>query len=87
MDVAQRTEMVESELTRLMEKRPDQRVKTEGERLEEELWSESVRRYHKRQREHNRWEWVRYFDRMADSHAQLSESYRERAETLLCERL
>jgi len=47
---------------------------------------ESERRHRARIREQNRWEWVRYFDRMAASHARLSESYRERAERLvLCE--
>ncbi len=54
----------------------------EGERLEEELWSVSVKRYHEKRRDQNRWEWVRYFDRMAACHARLSESYRERAEKL-----
>jgi hypothetical protein len=51
---AQRTrseEAAEDELTRFIEKRHDQRVKTEGERREEELWMESARRYHERQRE------------------------------------
>jgi hypothetical protein len=83
LDVAQGYQ-VETDLSRLIERRHDERVKSEGERLEEELWMESARRYHERQREQNRWEWVRYFDRMAESHAQLSESYRERAERL-CE--
>jgi len=45
---------------------------------------ESERRHRARIREQNRWEWVRFFDRMAQSHAKLSESYRERAERL-CE--
>jgi hypothetical protein len=52
----------------------------------EELWMESERRHRARIREQNRWEWIRHFDRMAESHARLSESYIERAERLvLCE--
>jgi hypothetical protein len=51
----------------------------------EELWMESVRRFHERQREQNRWAWVGYFDLMAENHARLSQSYKERAEKLLCE--
>jgi hypothetical protein len=76
--------MVEKELDALIRRRDEKRRLTEGERLEEEMYAESVRRFHERQREENRWEWVRYFDRMAQSHAKLSENYRERAEKL-CE--
>jgi rubrerythrin len=70
----------EAELTRLIEKRSRNGEQDPAER--EELWMESTRRYHERQREQNRWEWIRHFDRMAESHAQLSLSYRERAERL-----
>jgi hypothetical protein len=38
-------EMVEAELDNFIELRHDQRVKTEGERREEELWSASEREY------------------------------------------
>ncbi len=34
-------------------------------------------------RERNRWEWVRFFDRMAESHARLSEDYERRAAALM----
>jgi hypothetical protein len=40
-----RGEWVEKELNVLIERRHDQRVKTEGERTAEELWKESERRY------------------------------------------
>jgi len=60
----------------------ERRLQSEGERLEEELWAESERRHTARTREQNRWEWVRYFDRMAANHARLSESYEARAEAL-----
>jgi len=36
------------------------------------------------QREQNRWEWVRYFNRMAKSHAALAADYERRADEL-CE--
>jgi hypothetical protein len=45
---------------------------------------ESVKRYHAKIREENRWAWIRHFDRMAQSHAKLSEEYQRRAEKL-CE--
>jgi hypothetical protein len=39
-----RGEHVEAELDAMIRRRHDQRVQTEGERLEEELWQESVDR-------------------------------------------
>jgi hypothetical protein len=47
------------------------------------MWMESERRHRARIWEQNRWEWVRFFDRMAQSHARLSQDYRDRAEKLL----
>ncbi len=44
---------------------------------------ESARRHNAKVRERNRWGWVRFFDRMAASHAALAEGHRERAEKLL----
>ena len=83
MDVA-RSEVVEGELVRLIEKRHDQRVKTEGERLEEALWMESERRYHEIRQRQNVAAWFAHFCRMADNHAALAEDYQRRAEEL-CE--
>jgi hypothetical protein len=56
-----------------------------GERSEEEAWTENCRQHAEQRRERNRWEWVRYFERMAENHARISEDYRRRAEEL-CER-
>jgi hypothetical protein len=70
----------DAELARLIEKR-SRNGKADPD-TEEGLYAESVRRHHAKIRERNRWEWVRYFDLMAESHARLSESYRERAEKL-----
>ena len=82
MDIA-RGEQVETELDRLIERRDTERRRTEAERRMEELWAESVRRYNARQREQNRWEWVRYFDRIAASLRTRAQEYDRRAEELL----
>jgi hypothetical protein len=73
---------VEADLERLIERRSRKGEVDPDER--EEAWMESVRRHHAKIRERNRWEWVRYFDRMAENHAKLSEDYQRRAEKL-CE--
>ena len=52
---------------------------------EEVMYAESVRIHHAKRLERNRWEWVRFFDRMALSHRELSEDYERRAEGLLQE--
>jgi hypothetical protein len=80
-DVAH-TYAVEAEITRMIERRSRKGDVDTDER--EELYMESVRRFHERRREQNRWAWVRYFDRMAGSHAKLSQDYKRRAEEL-CE--
>jgi iron-sulfur cluster repair protein YtfE (RIC family) len=57
--------------------------KADAERSE--VWLMSVRRYHERRQEELRWQWIRYYDRMARIHGQLSESYTARADALMCE--
>ena len=83
MDVAQRTEMVEAELTRLIERRHDERVKTEGERREEELWVSSAREY--AEREKRQLEAARYAFEMnlCEIHERLAAEHEERALRLL----
>lgn len=49
----------------------------------EPSYAESVRKFNARRREANRWEWVRYFDRLARNHARLSEEHAARAEALM----
>jgi len=73
---------VEAELNRLIERRSRNGDTDPDER--EELWKESVKAYHERQRAQNRWAWIRHFDRMAANHRALSEHYERRAEEL-CE--
>jgi hypothetical protein len=82
LDVAQRTEMVEAELTKLIEKRSRNGEQDPEER--EEFWKESVKAYHERRRRQNVAAWFTYFCRQADAHRKLSESYEARAEEL-CE--
>jgi hypothetical protein len=50
-----RSEQVETDLDRFIERRDAEWRKSEGERLEEELWRESVDRYDARRREENLW--------------------------------
>ena len=49
----------------------------------EAMYAESARRHREKLREQNRWEWIRFFDRMAESHTRMSESYQRRAAALL----
>jgi hypothetical protein len=77
-----RTEQVETDLDRLIQRRHDQRVQTEGERLEEELWQESVDRYNARRREENRIAWCAYYRRIAGALYARAEEYIVRAEEL-----
>ncbi len=76
------TDVVDQELDRLISKRASTDHGTTADELEPG-YVESVRRHNEKIRERNRWEWVRFFDRRAESHARLSEGYRERAEKLL----
>ena len=68
---------VDAELAGLSEKRAEV-----GDPEAAALWEASVRRHNENIRQRNRWEWVRYFDRMAANHRKLSESYVARAEAL-----
>ena len=56
-DIA-RGEATEKELDRLITRRHDTRVSSEGERLAEEMWQESERKYVERRREANRQAWT-----------------------------
>lgn len=71
----------ESQLNALVERRGLQ-ADPEQQRVED-LFAESTRRHHAKLREQHRWEWIRFFDRMAESHARMSEDYQRRAAALL----
>jgi len=81
VDVA-RSEAVERDLDAVIERRDRQRRQTEGERAIEEVWRASERRHAARLREQNRWEWVRYFDRLARSLRERAAHYERRADEL-----
>jgi hypothetical protein len=83
VDTVERSEMVEKELDAMIRRRDAERRKSEGERAEEALWRASERRYFAKRREQNRWEWVRFYDRMAASLRTRAEEYDQRAAKLL----
>lgn len=70
----------ESQLNALVERRATE--KNNANELAA-MYRESVRCHREKLREQHRWEWVRFFDRMAESHAQISEDYQRRATALL----
>ena len=74
MDVT-RTEMVEKELDAMIRRGDDKRRETEGERMERELWAESVERYNAEQRERHRAEWCEHYARMRSVHRGLADEY------------
>ena len=78
-----RGEWVEKELNVLIERRHDQRVKTEGERTEEELWKESERRYLRLKRRRMQAEHYRFEMNMCELHEGLAREHEERALKLL----
>ena len=74
MDTA-KGEATEKELDALIRRRHDQRVQAEGERLEQELWQESVARYIARQEAENRLAWCEHFRKMRGLHTALADGY------------
>ena len=81
MDIS-RSEQVETDLDRLIERRHDQRVQTEGERGAEELWADSERRCFARQREENRIAWCACYRGIAGALYSRAEEYIVWAEKL-----
>jgi hypothetical protein len=55
-------------LTRFIERRDDKRRQTEGERLEDDLWMETVKAYNERERRQIRAEWRNYHESQAERH-------------------
>jgi hypothetical protein len=70
-----RSEQVETDLDRLIERRDTERRKSEGERAAEELWQASVRRFHERQEADHRLAWCDYERRMRDLHWSLGDEH------------
>ena len=67
MDVAC-TDAVDAELDRLITRRHDARVSSEGERQAEEMWQESVKRYEEERRQVARLEWHQFHCGQAERH-------------------
>jgi hypothetical protein len=63
-----RSEEVEHELNRLIEKRHDQRTRAEGHRPSEELWKASVERYNCERERQLRAAWCEYHQGQAVRH-------------------
>ena len=63
-----RSEWVEHELNRLIERRHDQRAAEERHRPSEELWQESVERYNAERDRQLRTEWAEYHQGQAERH-------------------
>jgi predicted acetyltransferase len=70
-----RTEQIEGELDAFIVKRDKERRQNEGERAREQLWVESVRRYHARQEDDHRAAWCDYERRMRDLHWSLGDEH------------
>ena len=67
MDVAC-TDAVDAELDRLITRRHDARVSSEGERQAEEMWKESVKRYEEKGLRVARLEWHAFHSGQAERH-------------------
>jgi hypothetical protein len=80
MDVAH-TEMVEKQLDAMIQRRARKGEIDPDDT--EQIWEESVRRYHARRREENRREWCGYFERLAVCLRARAEEYDQRAQTLM----
>lgn len=81
MDIS-RSEQVETDLDRLIERRDAERRKTEGERLEEALWMPSERAYFARQEADHRAAWHDYEMRLYRIHSGLAAEHLARAQRL-----
>jgi hypothetical protein len=55
-------------LTRFIERRDDKRRQTEGERLEDDLWMETVKAYNERERRQIRAQWYGWHCDQAKRH-------------------
>jgi hypothetical protein len=78
---------VERELDAFISKRDEQRVKSQGERREEEAWGESARAYEEKRRQVARLEWHAFHCGQAERHRAtlqaLIEHHQEQASKLM----
>ncbi len=82
MDTYAKGEQVEPELDAFTARRDKERRQTQGERDREELWQQSVRRYHERQQADHRAAWHEYEMRLYRIHSGLAAEHLASAENL-----
>jgi hypothetical protein len=61
-------------LTRFIERRDDKRRQTEGERLEDDLWMETVKAYNERERRQIRAQWYGWHCDQVERHRRTLEA-------------
>jgi hypothetical protein len=81
MDIAH-GEKVEGELNILIERRHERRRTEEGDRRAEEMWAESVARFHERSEAEMRERWVEYHRHLQVLHQGLADEHEAEAEKL-----
>jgi hypothetical protein len=69
-------------LTRFIERRDEKRRQSEGERLEQEMWRESVRRFQERSEAEMRSRWIDYHRHLQVLHQSLADEHEAEAEKL-----
>ncbi len=74
MDVSTASDQIDALIERRSRERKDANAIAD-------MWKASVERHHAR--EAGRWEWIRFYARLADSHARMSKEYEARAEALI----
>jgi hypothetical protein len=72
----------EAELDRLITRRHEARVSEEGDRLEEELYMDSVRRFHERSEAEMRHRWIDYHRHLQILHQSLADEHEAEAQKL-----
>ena len=86
MDVARDTrsaEAAEQQIATFIARMDTKRRDTEGERLEEELYAESVRRFNEKARAEIRLQWISYHQNLCRLHTQLADEHEREAQQLL----
>jgi flagellar biosynthesis/type III secretory pathway protein FliH len=83
VDVSTRNaEAAEAQIDAFIRRMDTKRKDNEGERLERELWQESVERFHQQARQENREKWRRFHEGMCVLHSQLAAEHQEKAKLL-----
>jgi hypothetical protein len=80
---ARSPEAAEAQLERFITQRHEKRVASEGERLEDEMWMESVARFHERSEAEMRSRWVEYHRHLQVLHQNLADEHEAEAQKLL----